>query len=58
VEVIASKTGFYGQLREAGEVFEVPDNEPKSSWFAPKRKRGKSAPGEVEDAQQGEQQLV
>lgn len=34
MKVIASKPGFYGQLREPGEVFEVPDNEPKSSWFS------------------------
>ena len=34
MRVVANKTGFYGQLRETGEEFEVPDNEPKSSWFS------------------------
>lgn len=33
-EVIATKQGYYGKLREPGETFEVPAGL-KASWFAP-----------------------
>ena len=34
MKVIASKPGFYGQLRTAGDVFDVPEGE-TATWFAP-----------------------
>lgn len=33
--VIAKATGFYGHLREAGERFEIPDDEELGAWMAP-----------------------
>lgn len=33
--VTATKTGFFGFLRQAGDTFEVPEGEPESSWFKP-----------------------
>ena len=33
-EVIATKQGYYGKLREPGETFEVPAGL-KAGWFAP-----------------------
>lgn len=32
--VIATAPGFYGSLRQAGDKFEVPDDEPESSWLS------------------------
>ena len=32
--MIATKTGYFGKLREPGETFEVPDKS-KASWFSP-----------------------
>ncbi len=34
MRVVAIKAGYFGQLREAGEEFEVPDGT-KGSWFQP-----------------------
>lgn len=38
IQVIASERGYFGQLREQGDTFEVPDDyvfDPKSDWFVP-----------------------
>lgn len=37
MKVIATKQGYFGKLREAGDVFEVPDDT-KASWFEPAEK--------------------
>lgn len=34
MQVIAKKTGYFGVLREAGDTFDVPDEE-TGSWFEP-----------------------
>lgn len=34
MEVIATKPGFFGKLRQEGDKFEVP-NGAKASWFKP-----------------------
>lgn len=35
MKVTATKPGYFGKLREAGETFEVPDGTGKASWFEP-----------------------
>lgn len=34
MKVTATKQGYFGKLREPGDVFEVPEGE-KASWFEP-----------------------
>jgi hypothetical protein len=34
MKVVALKSGFFGKLRQAGDVFEVPDGT-RGSWFRP-----------------------
>lgn len=49
MKVEAIKTGYFGKLREPGDVFEVP-NGAKASWFTPvkgsKPAGGQQAPKE------------
>ncbi len=41
MKVIAIKKGYFGKLREPGDVFDVPDKS-KASWFEPANgKKGK-----------------
>jgi hypothetical protein len=47
MKVIATAKGYFGQVREPGDEFEVPDNTGKSSWFE-RVKKSKHA-----DADQG-----
>lgn len=52
MRVIATKPGYYGKLRQAGEEFDVPDKE-KASWFAPvveTKKRQDEKPQKAQDA--------
>jgi hypothetical protein len=35
MKVIATKPGYFGKLRAAGDVFEVPDGTKPASWFEP-----------------------
>ena len=42
MKVIATKPGYFGKLRQAGEEFEVPDDA-KASWFEPVEKQAKPA---------------
>lgn len=37
MEVIATKVGYYGKLREPGDTFEVPEGA-TASWFEPTQK--------------------
>lgn len=37
MQVIATKSGYFGKLRQVGDKFEVPDGS-KASWFAPVEK--------------------
>lgn len=41
MEVAAIAVGFYGQLRQVGDVFDVPKGS-KASWFKPTKPDGKS----------------
>ncbi len=50
MKVIASKLGFYGKLRQAGDEFEVQDGA-KASWFDPVEK-----PAERPQAKRGAKQ--
>lgn len=46
MEVIATKPGYFGKLRQPDEKFEVPDGS-KATWFAPVKTeavRGKKPP--------------
>lgn len=43
MEVVATKPGFFGKLRQVGEKFDVPSGE-KASWFQP-TKPAESKPG-------------
>lgn len=38
MEVIATKAGYYGKLREEGDKFEVADGD-KATWFKPTKER-------------------
>lgn len=53
MKVVATAIGFYGQLRQPGDDFEVPDDEKPSSWFKPvdpvKPKEKKAAPSKAEN---------
>lgn len=33
MKVIATAKGYFGQMREPGDEFEVPDDTKKASWF-------------------------
>lgn len=35
IKVRATKTGFYGELRKAGDEFDVKEEHSKASWYAP-----------------------
>lgn len=35
MKVIATEKGYFGQIREAGDEFEVPDDVGDSNWFKP-----------------------
>ncbi len=56
MKVIATDKGYYGQVREAGDEFEVKDGD-KGSWFKPvatatkdEKPSGKAAPkGQTSD---------
>jgi hypothetical protein len=39
MEVIATKPGYYGKLRQVGDRFAVADGD-KASWFCPVRDEG------------------
>lgn len=41
MKVIATKPGYFGKLRAAGDEFEVPDDA-KASWFEPVEKPAKA----------------
>lgn len=43
MEVVATKPGFFGKLRQVGEKLDVPSGE-KASWFQP-TKPAESKPG-------------
>lgn len=50
MEVIATKRGYHGKLREPGDTFSVPDGV-KASWFEPTQKpaaKGGKKPEAVE----------
>lgn len=35
IEVIAKEAGYYGHYRNPGDIFNVPADEPASTWFTP-----------------------
>lgn len=61
MEVIATKPGYFGRLRAAGDTFEVPDDA-KGSWFEPVSGPVKEEPAEkksgAKKAAQGGNDLV
>ena len=63
MQVIATKAGYFGNLRQAGDKFDVPDG-PKASWIAPTapvaQSNGKKAKGELKakEETQGAADLV
>ena len=63
MQVIATKAGYFGKLRQAGDTFDVPDGS-KASWFAPSasvaESNGKKAKGELKakEETQGASDLV
>ncbi len=59
IRVKATARGYYGQLREPGDVFDVPDRAAVGSWMAPldaadaapeRGRKGRVAPPEPEAA--------
>lgn len=50
--VIATKDGFYGSLRRAGDEFEVEDGL-EASWFEPKEPVSAKGEGEGEGSAKG-----
>ncbi len=59
MKVIATDKGYFGQVREAGAEFEVPEGTGKSSWFTPvkadpgdgpKKKGGKGDKPDADEA--------
>ena len=44
MQVIATALGFYGRLIQPDDIFEVPDDEKKSSWFVPTEPAAKARP--------------
>ncbi|MDZ7918512.1 hypothetical protein [Rhodoferax sp.] len=61
MKVTATKPGYFGKLREAGDTFEVSDGE-KATWFTPKvEDEGKSSatkPGEKDKKPANNEPLV
>lgn len=54
MKVIATKQGYFGKLRAAGDEFEVPEGT-KSSWFQPvEQKASGKASGKKSEAQAAE----
>ncbi len=55
MRVIATKTGYFGKVREPGDEFEVPAGT-SGSWFAPVKTTEKPARGKKgeADAEQGD----
>lgn len=49
MKVIATEKGYFDQIREPGDEFEVPEGTGKSSWFKPVKK-GKQADAPAPDA--------
>lgn len=35
MKVKATKVGYFGKLRDVGDVFDVPENTKAASWFEP-----------------------
>lgn len=52
MRVVATKPGYHGKLRQAGEEFDVPDKE-KASWFAPVETKGAKRQDEKPQKAQG-----
>lgn len=58
MKVIATAKGYFGQVRDVGAEFEVPDDIGKSTWFKPvkaepvdkNQKHGKGHKPDAEDA--------
>jgi hypothetical protein len=50
MKVIATRLGYFGKLREAGDVFEVPDGT-KASWFQPVEPKVQSKGSKKPEAQ-------
>lgn len=48
MKVIATKKGYFGKLREPGDVFDVPDKS-VASWFEPVEKPGKGEKPKADD---------
>lgn len=54
MKVIALKAGYFGKLRQPGDVFDVPEGS-KASWFEPVEPKadGKKAAGKPEKQDDG-----
>lgn len=46
MKVIATKPGYFGKLRQAGDEFEVTDDTKEASWFEPVEKAEKTPKAE------------
>lgn len=49
MEVIATKLGYFGKLRQPGDEFEVPDGT-KGSWFQPVEQKANGKGGKKPEA--------
>lgn len=57
MQVIATKAGYFGKLRQAGDKFDVPDGS-KASWFAPSASVAESNGKKAKEETKGASDLV
>lgn len=53
MRVVATEVGYFGQYREIGDQFEVPDDTKKASWFEPVSKAALSKVADLRLADKG-----
>lgn len=54
MKVIATKLGYFGKLRQEGDVFEVKDDEEPATWFKPVEQAKAKKGGEKSAEQKGD----